>query len=241
MRVRTQAAGDVHPEPGLVGAVLERSCRSDHADVVEHRLAALGRATGEVDLELARQALTQRVAHEVFERGLGPRRDIEELVRARTGQVAGHDVANSVATCLASGQPGSAERTHHVGDLGQFDEVDLHVLARRDVAPTARVGLGEVAHEVELLRGDRAGRQLDAHHLVGAALALAVDTVVQAEHAEDVFADLAGKVLGNRALEPLDVALLLCVEISGAGNNWCNAHAATPLRLRPSTFLDKSD
>ena len=99
--------------------------------------------------------------------------------------------------------------------LGELDVVDLHVLAGGDVAPATRVRLGEVAHQVELLRRDRAGRQLDAHHLVGAALALAVDAVVEAHHAEHVFADLAGQVLGDGPLEPLDVALLLGVEVAG--------------------------
>ena len=53
------------------------------ADVVEHRLAAVGGAAGEVDLELAGQALGERVAQEVLERGLGPRRDVEHLVAGR--------------------------------------------------------------------------------------------------------------------------------------------------------------
>ena len=74
VRVGAETAGDEHAEPGLGRAVVERARRRDHADVVEHRLAAIGRAAGEVDLELARQALAQRVAHEVLERGLGPRR-----------------------------------------------------------------------------------------------------------------------------------------------------------------------
>ena len=61
-------------KPGLDGAVVERAGGGDDADVVEHGLAAVGLAAGEVDLELAGQALGERVAQEVLEGGLGPRR-----------------------------------------------------------------------------------------------------------------------------------------------------------------------
>ena len=77
----------------------------------------------------------------------------------------------------------------------------------------------------------RAGGQLDAHHLVGAALALAVDAVVQAHHPEHVFADLAGQVLGDGTLEPLDVALLFGIEIAGCRDDRCDAHVATSFDL----------
>ena len=58
VRVGAEAAGDEHLEAGL-DACRRRSGRltRDHADVVEHRLAAVGGAAGEVDLELAGQAL----------------------------------------------------------------------------------------------------------------------------------------------------------------------------------------
>ena len=56
--------------------------------------------------------------------------------------------------------------------------------------------------------------QLHPHHLVRAALALAVDAVVQAHHPEHVLGDLTGEVAGHGALEALDVALLLGVEIT---------------------------
>ena len=73
VRVGAEAAGDEHPEAGLDGAVVERAGGGDDADVVEHGLAAVGLAAGEVDLELAGQALGERVAEEVLEGGLGPR------------------------------------------------------------------------------------------------------------------------------------------------------------------------
>ena len=62
------------------------------------------------------------------------------------------------------------------------------------------------AERVELLGRDAAVRDLDAQHLGVAALALAVDAVVQAEDAERVLVDAAVEVLGDGALE--DVELL---------------------------------
>ena len=90
VRVGAEAAGDEHPEAGLAGAVVERAGGGDDADVVEHGLAAVGLAAGEVDLELAGEALGERVAEEVLEGGLGPRADVERLVRAGAGEVAAH-------------------------------------------------------------------------------------------------------------------------------------------------------
>jgi hypothetical protein len=80
VRVGAEAAGDEHPEAGLGGAVVERAGAGDHAHVVEHGLAAVGLAAGEVDLELAGQALGERVAQEVPVGGLGPGGDVEVLV-----------------------------------------------------------------------------------------------------------------------------------------------------------------
>ena len=104
VRVGAEAAGDEHAEAGLAGAVVERAGGGDHADVVEHRLAAVGLAAGEVDLELAGQALGERVVEEVLEGGLGPRADVEHLVGAGAGEVAAHHVADGVAAGLPGGE-----------------------------------------------------------------------------------------------------------------------------------------
>src|SRR5690606_18708664 len=224
-----ETAGDEHLEPALDGAVVERAGGGDDAHVVEHRLAAVGGAAREVDLELAGQALAERVAHEMLEGGLGPRRDVELLVGAGAGEVARHDVADGVAARLAGGEPDRAEETHHLGHLRELDEVHLHVVAGGDVPPAPRVGLDDVAAHLELLGGGGAGGELHPHHLVGAPLALTVDAVVETHHAEHVFVDLAREVLGHCRLETLDVALLLGVEVPRCRDDWCDRHDALPL------------
>ena len=77
----------------------------------------------------------------------------------------------------------------------QLDEVQLHVLPRRDVPEAARVALGDGGQDVELLADQDPLRNLDAHHLRIAGLALTVGAAQQAERAPFVRADVT-------ALEP---------------------------------------
>ena len=155
VRVGAETAADEDAEAGLDRAVGQRTTDGDDADVVEHGLAAVGRAAGEVDLELARQALGVGVAQEVAERGFGPRRDVEDLERARAGEVAAHHVADGVAARFAGGHADRAEVLEQFGHAGQLDEVELDVLPGGDVAPTAAVGVGDVRRTPRAARGSR--------------------------------------------------------------------------------------
>ena len=74
--------------------------------------------------------------------------------------------------------------------------------------------VGDVGHHVELLGRDAAVGDLDAHHLVVAALALAVDAVVEAEDAEDVLVEVAGEVPAELRLELVDVGQLGGIDLS---------------------------
>jgi hypothetical protein len=65
--------------------------------------------------------------------------------------------------------------------------------------------------------------ELHPHHLVVAALALAVDAVVQAEDPEDVLVDLAGQVAGQHPLELVDVGDLLAVVARTGGRDRTNS------------------
>ena len=195
MRVGAQAAGHIHPKSGPRLAVLVRGDDRDDADVVEHGLAAVGVAAREVDLELPGKPLGDRVAHEVLVGGLGPRRDVQNLIGARAGQMAAADVAHRVPARLPRREAHAREQSQHVADLVELHVVHLQVLAGGDVRPAAAVVLGEVADHLELLRLDRPVRHLDAHHLVVSALALAVDAVGQPVRLVHVGVDPAVEVL----------------------------------------------
>ena len=152
VRVGAEAAGHEHAEPGLDGAVGQRAVDRDDADVVEHRLAAVGGAAREVDLELARHALRDGVAQEEVLGGLGPRADVEHLVGARAGEVAPRHVADGVAARLAAGEADRREQSQRLRGVLELHEVELGVLAGGEVAPAARVGLARCR------RASRAGR-----------------------------------------------------------------------------------
>ena len=240
MRVGAETAGHEHAEPGLDGAVGERAVHRDDAGVVEHRLAAVGGAAGEVDLELAGQPLGDRVAEEEVLDRLGPRADVEHLVGARAGEVAAGHVADGVAARLPAGEADRRQESQHLGRLLELHEVELHVLAGGEVAPAPRVGLGDVAEHLELVGLDPAVRDLHPHHLVVAALALPVDALVQPEHPEHVVVDLAGHVPLGAVLELEDLRLDLGVEGPGAEFTDIDRHIPTNLsafRLNTSDLV----
>src|SRR4029450_14138694 len=102
-----------------------------------------------------------------------------------------------VAARLAAGEPDRSEQPHELGDLLELHEVELDVLAGGDVAPTPRVGVGEIGHELELVGQEPAPRDLHPHHLVVPTLALAVDGVLEAEDAAGVLFWVPGEALGQ--------------------------------------------
>src|SRR5207302_874870 len=107
--------GEEHPEAGLEGAVGAGTHHTDHTHVVEHGLAAVGGAAGEVDLELARETLRVRVAQQMPEGRLRPRADVEDLERAGPGEVAALDVSHGVAARLTRRQANRRQVVQHVG------------------------------------------------------------------------------------------------------------------------------
>ena len=203
-------------KPGLDRPVGPRSGHRDHADVVEHRLAAVRRAAAEVDLELAGEALGERVAQEPPVGGLGPRRDVEDLERARAGEVAAGHVADGVAARLAAREAHRCQPTQHLGRVAQLDEVELRVLPGGEVAPAPGVLLGDRREHLELLRVQAAVGDLHPHHLVGAALALSVDALVQAADPEDVLVEVTGEVVVDRLGEAGDLVVDLGVDRPGS-------------------------
>ena len=149
-------------------------------------------------------------------------------MRARAGEVAAHDVAHGVAARFAGREPDRRHQPQDLGCLLELDEVELHVLARGEVAPAARVRLGDVGERLELLGRDATVRHLDAQHLVAAALALAVDAVIQSEDAEGVLVDAAVEVLGGGVLE--DVELFGDDRVEGSG---CSSRTSIAIRRLP--------
>ena len=124
--------------------------------------------------------------------GLGPGADVEHLVGAGPSEVASLYVADRVATRLPGGESDRGQLPHHLRYLGQLHEVELQVLPGGDMAPASAVFGGDGGQGVELVGGDGPVRDLDPHHLAGAALALTVDAVVESKDPEDVLGDPSG-------------------------------------------------
>ena len=138
---------------------------------------------------------------------LGVRRDVEPLVGGDAGVRARGDVAHRVAARLARRQPGVGEAAHRGLDVVQLDEVELHVLPRRDVAEAARVALADVGQRVELIAGQDALRDLHPQHLRVLGLTLAVGAAHQPERAPLIGRHLAALVALERRHELVDVGL----------------------------------
>ena len=227
MRIGTQTASDKNSETCFDLTVVADSFGGDHADIVEHRLAAVGGAAGEVDLELAGHALRDWIAEEVLERRFSPLGDVEDLVRAGSCEVARLYVAHGVATRFACRHPNRTQEAHDFWDLVELGIVELDVLPGRDVSPAARVFLHEIGQHVELFGCHRPVRDLDPHHLVGFPLPLAVDAVGEAEHPKDVFVDLACQVAVQHLFETLYVVFDRRIGYGGnrssLARGWCRS------------------
>ena len=217
--VGPQAAGNEDPETRFRRPVVHGAGDGHHPYVVEHRLAAIGRTAGEVDLELARQALRVRVVQEMAEGRLSPGAYVEHLEGARPGEVAPGDVAHRVAARLTSGHADPSKVAQQFRYPFEGHEVELDVLAGGEVPPTPAVALGDVRERLQLLGRDRPIGRLYPHHLVAAPLALAIDAVVQPEEPELVLVELAGQVLGQHRVELGQIRLELGRDVARGDRN----------------------
>ena len=166
------------PDLEALHAVLDPA---DEGDVVDAGDRAVGVGAGEGGLDLSRHQLRRGVAHEITHVCAGVGGRIEDLVVGDAGpRVAGH-VADGVAAAFTRGQAARGHVAEHVNHLVQRDVMDLDVLAGRDVTLLQRrVRLDHVSEGIHLLGRDATDGQLDADHL-DAGLALAVDTLLEAE------------------------------------------------------------
>ena len=203
---RRRATRHRDPEPSDRDAVDGLDARRP-ADVVDRGADVIVGAALERDLELARQRRAQRMTQQVARQRLGVRGDVERLVGGDPRIRARRDVPHRVAAGLARGQPDVGETTHHELDVVQLQEVQLNVLARGDVAESARVALGDLRHRVELRHVENALRDLHPQHLGIAGLPLAVGAAHQPEAAPFVGTDLAALEPREHVHELVDVRL----------------------------------
>ncbi len=174
------------------------------AEVVDGRQGAIVLAAGEGDFELARQALIERVAQEVSRHRLGVGRHVEDLPLADAGQVARGHVPDGVTAGLAGGHSDFGQPAHDRPDVLERSEVQLNVLARRDVADAGGIAVGHLGDDPALRGVEAPEGNLDADHL-HAGLSLAVDPVLEPEGPEQVLGQFAAEHLRGLFLERLNL------------------------------------
>ena len=202
---RRETAADHHPKAAHRFAVNLAHFR-EKRQVVDRRDRRVRFAPGEVDLELARQQLRNRVAHPVAHERARVGRRIEHLPRQNARPRIGRHVAHRVAAGLPRRQSCAAQHPEHVRHLIQRHEMQLDVLPRRDVPLLERrEHLRRLPESVQLIGAHPAHRQLDPIH-VHIGLPLAVDALPQPVEHE---LDLVPLLLAERRRLRLEIAQLV--------------------------------
>ena len=199
-----RAAAGQHGEAALA----VRAERRLERQVVDGDRRVVVRAPLERDLELARQrrrqAMTQQEAGDLLRVG----GDVEQFVGRRAGKRTGGDVPHRVTARLARRHAGVRQQAHRRFHVVQLDEVQLDVLARRDVTEPARILVGHLGECPELGAGDHPLRDLHAQHRRIVRLALAVGAAQQAEGTPLVGRDLGTLVSLEHDDELVDVGFI---------------------------------
>jgi hypothetical protein len=242
-----QAAADGNAKAQLAGCVLHRF----QADVMHLDGGAVADGAVDGDLELARQVAELGVEGRPLADDLAPGARIDDLVLGHAGELIGGGVADAVAAGL--------DRVHlHGGQLGenlrhvfQVRPVELHVLPGADVRVTLVVVASDLGHHAHLCRGHQAVGHGDAQH---GRETLDIQTVLQAQRAEFLAAQLSGEVAAGLIAELLDAILddLLIVLVIYVHEGSCCQATTANQRARPRTphgagaryqlsFMRKSD
>ncbi len=145
------------------------------ADVVDLGVGAPEGAAGDGDLELAREVVEVGVGGEDVGDFYGEGGAVDELVGIEAGEGAAGDVADDVSAGALGGEADLGELVDDVDEGLEGEPVELDVLAGGDVGEVAGVLLGDLADDAELVRGEEAVGQADAHHEELGGLALAAD------------------------------------------------------------------
>ena len=106
------------------------------------------------------------------------------------------DVANAVGAGAASADVDGQQLLVQVDDLLERHPVDLDVLPGGDVADAAAIAVGDVGHDVELLRREQPPGNLDALHVAGV-VQLVVQAVGEPNGAPGIGGDLTALIPGQ--------------------------------------------
>jgi len=153
---------------------------------------------GDGELELARQMRELRVQRRPLAQNFRERTRVDLLVGRDAGEMVGGDGAHATAGSLNRVQPHLGQFGEHVGDVGDFQPVQLDVLPRRKMSPTLVVDPRHMGDGAQLRAGEHAVRDADAQQR---RMALDVDAVLQPQGAKLVLRQLAGEIAARLVAE----------------------------------------
>jgi hypothetical protein len=122
------------------------------ADIVDLRIRAPDAASGDGDLELARQIVELGVPRQHAICLQRERRRIADLVRVHAGDGAARDVPSDITAGAGGVQPDAPEFFQHFRKSFDRDPVQLDVLPHREIGGAACIAAGEFGDGSELVR-----------------------------------------------------------------------------------------
>ena len=155
--------------------------RADYRPVLRSRVDG--------DLELARQEGELRVKGRPLAQDFAIRARVGQFVRCNASKLVGGDVADAVARRLDGVHFDACQLAENRRRFFELRPVELHVLARGEVADAAVVASRNLGQFAQLFGCQHAVRNGDAQHR---AVALDVQAVLQAQGTQFVVGKLAG-------------------------------------------------
>ena len=174
-----------------------------HRDVLGLRGRAVVGASGDRDVELARQVRERLVAQKDPLELRRDSRGVDELVGSEAGRRTADDAADVVHPGLQAGQPGGFETRDDARNLLDRQPAELDLLARGDVGHVAATRSRDLGEQAKLTRREDSVGHADPHHEVAGGRPAEKDTdplqallVVVADRLP-AFASEPGEVLGD--------------------------------------------
>ena len=164
MRHRAESAADIQLKPANSLSVHNLRGRDSTKVMQRNQRARLILAAGKRDFEFSAEVLDVTMPEQIKCQGLRIRRNIKRFSITNTGQGAGRDVADRVATGFARGDSHRRQPAENIGRILNIDKVKLDILPGRNVADGIRIFLSQFRQRNHLLRIHTAIWEFDALH-----------------------------------------------------------------------------
>jgi len=155
---------------GGCGTRVMRAEGGGEGDVVDFGVGAPVGAGGDGNLEFARKIVEVGIAGKFLAECADDGSDVGKFEGVDTGKRAAGDVASNVAAGTRSGKADGIEALEDFRDRFDLDPVQLNVLADGNVGDAVAVFGGEIGDGADLLAGEKAVGDANAHHEKGGGL-----------------------------------------------------------------------